>query len=56
MGLCDSPAGFCDDHFGAQLVEFVPQVFVFEMTVDSRQLLAVTPAFQVLCIRIWAGG
>lgn len=34
------PAGFCDDHFGAEIVEFVPELLGFQAAADFRHLLA----------------
>lgn len=37
-----SPSGFRDDHFGAQLVELIPQFFRFQVTLHWLQVIAIT--------------
>lgn len=41
------PSGFGDDHFGAQVVEFLPQIFGLQMALNRFQLLAIARALQL---------
>jgi len=38
--MADKPSGLCDDHLGAQLVEFVPQFSRVQLARDAAQRLA----------------
>jgi hypothetical protein len=40
----NSPSGLCDDHFGAEVVEFIPKFFRFEVTVDGPEIVGVARA------------
>lgn len=41
-----SPATLGDDHFGAEIVEFLPQLLGLQVTRDALQVLAVARALQ----------
>lgn len=43
------PSGFRDDHLRSQIVEFTPQILVFQATLDSLRIPEATPPlFQCL--------
>jgi len=37
----NSPAGLCDDHLRAELVEFIPEIFGLQVAENVLQLLAI---------------
>lgn len=50
--ILHSPSSFCDDHFSSEFVEFVPEIFVFQVAVNPWQFGTVAASFQVIGIGI----
>lgn len=50
------PSSFSDDHFGAQLIELIPQLFRFQMTLDLLHFAAVAFGLQLFGPWIRRGG